>query len=89
MDHPHFCLELEQCFRIKNWIQFLEHIATIHPEKHRPLTRAIRHAQLDRDVAVLGTGDYLEIWDRATWESENERAADRVTELTARFDHPS
>ncbi len=49
----------------------------------------IRHARLDRDVAVLGTGDYLEVWDRASWDSENERAADRVTELTARFDHPS
>ena len=47
MDRPHFCLNLEQCFRAKNRIQFLEHLATIHPEKHRPLTRAVRHTQLD------------------------------------------
>src|SRR5438132_632070 len=47
MDRAHFCLDLEQCFRVKNWIQFLEHLAPIHPEKHRPLACAVRHAQFD------------------------------------------
>ena len=50
--------------------------------------KLIAHARLQREVSVLGAGDYLEVWDRSSWEAEDEASADRVTELTARFDHP-
>jgi MraZ protein len=51
--------------------------------------KLIEHAGLGRDVSVLGAGEWLEVWDRATWLREDELSPDRVNELTARFDHPS
>jgi MraZ protein len=27
----------------------------------------VKHAKLEKDVTVVGAGDHLEIWDRATW----------------------
>jgi MraZ protein len=32
-----------------------------------------QYAGLDRQVLVIGTGESLEIWDPARWESESER----------------
>lgn len=31
----------------------------------------INHAGLQKDVVVLGVGDWFEIWDKATWEAES------------------
>lgn len=51
--------------------------------------RLIEHAKLGRDVSVLGVEDYLEVWDRAAWQGEDRGSAQRVHELTSRFDHPA
>ncbi len=37
-----------------------------------PMLRA--YAGLDRDVAVVGSGEYVEIWDAATWQAYSESA---------------
>jgi MraZ protein len=51
--------------------------------------KLIEHAGLGREVAVLGTGEWLEVWDRDTWSAEDEASPDRINELTSHFDHPS
>lgn len=33
-------------------------------------------ASLEREVTVIGNTDHLEVWDRATWERENEAVSD-------------
>ena len=50
--------------------------------------KLIEHAALARDVSVLGTGEWLEVWDRDTWAAEDEDSPDRINELTSHFDHP-
>lgn len=41
------------------------------------------HAGLGKDVVVTGSGDALEIWDRATWAGYNDALASDVDEITA------
>jgi MraZ protein len=43
----------------------------------------LEHAGLTKDVVVTGSGDALEIWDRATWASYNDALASDVDEITA------
>lgn len=31
-----------------------------------------RHAKLDKDIAVVGVGDMVEIWDAETWHAQDE-----------------
>jgi len=45
----------------------------------------IRHAQLDKEVVVIGAGPCLEIWARAAWDRYNKELADEVAEIRARF----
>src|SRR5207237_7543848 len=40
-------LKLEERFRAKYRLDFLQHLAAIHSQEHRPLTGAVRHSQLD------------------------------------------
>jgi MraZ protein len=41
------------------------------------------HAGLDRAVALVGVGDYLEIWDRDTWAAREEARKSARKEETA------
>ncbi|MDZ7729340.1 MAG: hypothetical protein U5Q44_14770 [Dehalococcoidia bacterium] len=44
----------------------------------------VRHANLGREVVVIGVGKWMEIWDRAAWESRDpERATARRSETQA------
>ncbi|MGI8513129.1 MAG: division/cell wall cluster transcriptional repressor MraZ [Solirubrobacteraceae bacterium] len=47
------------------------------------------HAGLDRDVAVIGAGEWLEVWDRGGWAAHDEDSPARVNELTEGLEHPS
>ena len=51
--------------------------------------RLIEHAGLRRDVAVVGAGDWLEVWDRGAWESHDSDSPSRINELTERLGHSS
>src|SRR4029077_1845614 len=40
-------LKLEEGFRAKYRLDFLQHVAAIHSQEHRPLAGAVRHSQLN------------------------------------------
>ncbi len=40
------------------------------------------YAGLDKDVAVIGNGDRIEIWDAQKWASYNGETADRIEDVT-------
>jgi MraZ protein len=44
-------------------------------------------ALIEKDCTVIGAGQSLEIWDRATYATYNEQALLRFSEITAGFDH--
>jgi MraZ protein len=46
-----------------------------------------QHAGIDRDVVITGTGDALELWDRAAWERYDADLAARAADLTASLGH--
>jgi MraZ protein len=43
-------------------------------------------AQLQKDVVVVGVGDRLELWDKATWNEHRSTLLSGVAEVTARVD---
>ena len=47
----------------------------------------MQHAGLDKEVVVTGSGDALEIWDRATWADYNAALASDVTDITSHLGH--
>lgn len=49
----------------------------------------IDHAGLAKEVAVVGNIDYLEIWDRGRYESEQAALPDAVVEIAKGLGHPS
>ncbi len=44
------------------------------------------HANLSKDVVVVGVGDRLELWDKATWNEHRSALLSGVAEVTARVD---
>ncbi len=47
----------------------------------------LAYAGLDKEVVVTGSGECLEIWDRAAHAAYNEGVLSRFTEIAASFDH--
>jgi len=47
----------------------------------------IDHAGLTKEVTVTGSGDALEIWDRAAWAEYNTVLTSEVTDITASLGH--
>lgn len=45
-------------------------------------------AGLDKEVVITGSGDCLEVWDRATHAAYNESVINRFPEIAASFDNP-
>jgi MraZ protein len=43
------------------------------------------YAKLERDVAVIGNGDRVEIWDAAAWAAYNNEAEGRIEEVTSKL----
>jgi MraZ protein len=43
----------------------------------------MRHGALERDVVILGAGDYLEVWDRGRWADYDKTLPEQANELTA------
>lgn len=40
------------------------------------------YARLDKDVAVIGNGDRIEIWDAKKWAAANSETAEHIAEIT-------
>jgi MraZ protein len=49
--------------------------------------KLIAYAGLDKDVVVIGVGDLLEVWNRDTWNQQNDDID--IAKLTARFNQPT
>jgi MraZ protein len=47
----------------------------------------LAYAGLEKDVTVTGSGQCLEVWDRAAYTAYNEGVLSRFTEIAASFDH--
>ena len=47
----------------------------------------LEHGGLSKEVVVTGSGDALEIWDRATWADYNAALASDVDDITASLGH--
>lgn len=47
----------------------------------------LEHAGLAKEVVVTGSGDALEIWDRAAWSDYNAALASQIDEITASLGH--
>ena len=45
------------------------------------------YAGLEKEVVITGSGECLEVWDRATYTAYNEEALSRFSEIAASFDH--
>jgi MraZ protein len=47
------------------------------------------YAGLEKEVVITGSGECLEVWDRAAYTSYNEGVLARFPEIAASFDHTS
>ncbi len=47
----------------------------------------LEHASLEKEVVVIGSGDALEIWNRATWAAYNAALSSQVTDITSHLGH--
>jgi MraZ protein len=52
-------------------------------------SRLAERVGIDRDVAVIGAGDCLELWDPSTWEAYHRDLSARGADLTASLGHPA
>jgi MraZ protein len=48
---------------------------------------AMQYASLDKEVVVTGSGECLEVWDRAAYGAYNEGVLARFPDIAASFDH--
>ena len=51
--------------------------------------RQLEHAGIERDVAVIGADDCLELWDPSTWEAYHRDLSARGADLTASLGPPA
>ena len=49
----------------------------------------LAHASIGKDAVVVGAGDLLEIWDRATWQSYQPGLIPRAADHIANVGHPA
>jgi transcriptional regulator MraZ len=47
------------------------------------------HAEIGKEVVVVGVGDHLEVWSRERWGSQQEGLDAEIQEVTERLGHPS
>ena len=47
------------------------------------------HAEIGKEVVVVGVGDHLEIWDRERWNAQQESLDSQIEEVTEQLGDPS
>ena len=52
-------------------------------------SKLLEHAGIERDVAVIGAGDCLELWDPSNWAAYDSELTARGPDLTASLGHPA
>ena len=50
-------------------------------------THLMEYASLDKEVTVTGSGECLEVWDRARHKTNLEELVSEISELTASLGH--
>ena len=49
----------------------------------------LHHAKIDREVVLVGNLDHLEVWDRRTWQADQDQLADEIVGIAEGLGHPS
>jgi MraZ protein len=49
----------------------------------------LAHAEIEKEVVVVGVGDHLEVWGAERWRSEQEALDAEIGEVTERLGNPS
>ena len=49
----------------------------------------LTHARIAKEVVLVGNLDHLEVWDRETWQSDQEQLADEIVGIAESLGHPS
>ena len=49
----------------------------------------LAHARIEKEVVIVGNLDHLEVWDRATWASDQDQLADEIVGIAESLGHPS
>ena len=49
----------------------------------------LEHAEIAKEVMVVGVGDHLEVWSRERWRRQTELLDAEIGEVTERLGHPS
>jgi MraZ protein len=51
--------------------------------------RHLAHANIDRDVVIIGAGDCLELWARSPWQDYDRELTSQAPELAESLGHPA
>jgi len=46
----------------------------------------LSHAGLSKDVTVIGSGEWLEVWDRKAWSAKESQSATKIADLLERLE---
>jgi MraZ protein len=49
----------------------------------------LTHARVDKEVVIVGNLDHLEVWDRKTYEQDQEALSNEIVEIAESLGHPS
>jgi MraZ protein len=49
----------------------------------------LAHAGVDKEVVIVGNLDHLEVWDRKTYEQDQEQLSNEIVEIAESLGHPS
>jgi MraZ protein len=49
----------------------------------------LTHADVEKEVVVVGVGDHLEVWGKERWQREQEALDQEIGEVTERLGNPS
>lgn len=49
----------------------------------------LTHADIEKEVVVVGVGDHLEVWGKQRWQREQEALDQEIGEVTERLGNPS
>jgi MraZ protein len=49
----------------------------------------LAHARIEKEVVLVGNLDHLEVWDRKTWQTDQDQLADEIVGIAESLGHPS
>ena len=49
----------------------------------------LSHARIEKEVVLVGNLDHLEVWDRKTWQADQDQLTDEIVGIAESLGHPS